>query len=95
MIKIVEEFQTTDGIGAMLWKKIYAMSYAYQHKMLFKDKEDLIHKACGWMLREAGKKDIQRLEEFLTKNIKFLSRTTLRYAIEKMNSTKRKKYLSL
>lgn len=38
MIKIIEEFQTTDGIGAMLWKKIYAMSYAYQHKMLFKDK---------------------------------------------------------
>lgn len=38
MIKIIQEFHTTDGIGAMLWKKIYAMCYAYKYKMLFKDR---------------------------------------------------------
>lgn len=38
MIKVVEEFHTTDGIGAMLWKKIYAMCYAYKYNLLFKDK---------------------------------------------------------
>ena len=35
---VVEEFHTTDGIGAMLWKKIYAMCYAYKYNLLFKDK---------------------------------------------------------
>ena len=31
MIEVVKEFKTTDGLGAMLWKKIYAMSYAKYH----------------------------------------------------------------
>ena len=59
--------------------------------MLLNDKEDLIHKACGWMLRETGKKDIKRLDKFLIKHIRALPRTTLRYAIEKMSSEKRRK----
>jgi hypothetical protein len=37
MIEVVKEFRTTDGLGAMLWKKIYAMSYAYHHNLLFED----------------------------------------------------------
>jgi len=37
MTEIVQEFRTTDGLGAMMWKKIYAMSYAYHHKLLFQD----------------------------------------------------------
>jgi hypothetical protein len=37
MIEIVKEYPTVDGIGAMLWKKIYAMSYAYKHKLLFEN----------------------------------------------------------
>lgn len=37
MKEIVQEFRTTDGLGAMMWKKIYAMSYAYHHKLLFQD----------------------------------------------------------
>ena len=37
MIEVVKEFKTTDGLGAMLWKKIYAMSYAKYHNKLFED----------------------------------------------------------
>jgi hypothetical protein len=48
MTEIVKEWTTVDGIGAMLWKKIYAMSYAYKHKLLFEDspfKGFLIHES--------------------------------------------------
>lgn len=64
-------------------------------KILSKDREDLIHKACGWMLREVGKKDKKVLSEFLEENLKILSRTTLRYAIEKMDEKERKYFLKL
>ena len=47
------------------------------------DREDLIHKASGWLLREAGKTDAQRLERFLLHHGPTLSRTTVRYAIER------------
>ncbi len=62
-------------------------------KILSKDKEDLIHKALGWMLREMGKKDKKVLMEFLRENFKILPRTTLRYAIEKMDEKERKSFL--
>lgn len=57
---------------------------------LFADKEDLMHKAVGWMLREAGKKDQKRLKMFLLKHIKIIPRTTLRYAIERFPVDERK-----
>jgi 3-methyladenine DNA glycosylase AlkD len=63
--------------------------------ILLKDKEDLIHKACGWMLREAGKNNQELLENFLQTNIRKIPRTTLRYSIEKMSNSKRKHYLKL
>lgn len=64
-------------------------------KLLMNDKEDLMHKAVGWMLREMGKKDIKTLDNFLIENAHLLPRTTLRYAIERYPETKRKKYLAI
>ncbi|NLE31108.1 DNA alkylation repair protein [Candidatus Dojkabacteria bacterium] len=64
-------------------------------KILLKHKHDLIHKAVGWMLREVGKRDINILKKFLKENIKEIPRTTLRYAIEKMDERERKYFLSL
>lgn len=62
-------------------------------KILLKDEHDLIKKAVGWMLREAGKRKISKLEDFLIKNYKNISRTTLRYAIEKFPEQKRQIWL--
>lgn len=62
-------------------------------EILIKDDFDLSHKATGWMLREAGKKDIKKLKQFLDKNILWMPRTTLRYAIERFPEKERQKYL--
>ena len=63
--------------------------------ILMKDKHDLIHKATGWMLREVGKKNLIEEENFIKKHNKSMSRTTLRYAIEKFSEEKRLKYLKM
>ncbi len=62
-------------------------------KVLLKDKHDLIHKAVGWMLREVGKRDEDLLREFLARHYNEMSRTTLRYAIERFGEDLRIKYL--
>jgi 3-methyladenine DNA glycosylase AlkD len=63
-------------------------------KRLLKDKEDLIHKAAGWMLREVGKRDEPALEAFLKQHYAVMARTMLRYAIERFSQKKRKSYLT-
>jgi 3-methyladenine DNA glycosylase AlkD len=54
---------------------------------------DLMHKAVGWMLREAGKIDREALRGFLAKFHKRLPRTALRYAIEHMDAVERNKWM--
>ena len=54
---------------------------------------DLIHKAVGWLLREAGKKDEAALKAFLEPRYRTMPRTMLRYAIEKFSEQQRRYYL--
>ena len=63
-------------------------------RLLLKDKEDLNHKATGWMLRFAGGKDQKKLFDFLDKNAATMPRTLLRYAIENLDKKERKHYMA-
>ena len=62
-------------------------------QLLLKDQHDLIHKAIGWMLREVYKKNSDICKTFLRENYAQLPRTTLRYAIERMQESERLRYL--
>lgn len=64
-------------------------------EILLKDNHDLMHKATGWMLREAGKKDEASLINFLNLHSKKIPRTMLRYSIEKLTREQRDYYLTL
>lgn len=64
-------------------------------EMLLADQEDLMHKATGWMLREAGKKDEALLKEFLDQNAAVMPRTMLRYSLEKLHPSDKTYYMKL
>lgn len=64
-------------------------TYALADKMMHHP-HDLMHKAIGWMLREAGKRDARRLYEYVEEHRTVMPRTMLRYAIEKFSETERK-----
>lgn len=61
---------------------------------LLADREDLIQKATGWLLREAGRTDPSRLEAYLLARGPQLARTTLRYAIERFPAATRRALLA-
>lgn len=58
-------------------------------------KHELMHKAVGWMLREAGKRDFARLRDFVYEYYAQMPRTMLRYAIEKFPEDERKRILKM
>jgi 3-methyladenine DNA glycosylase AlkD len=89
-----------------LWeRRISMISTAYfigQHdftdtlelaERLLGDREDLIHKAAGWMLREVGKRDMDVARRFLAAHYDRMPRTMLRYAIERFPEAERQAYL--
>ena len=94
--------------SGLLWKQRIAMvstltlirngefddTYALAIKLMG-HKHDLMRKAVGWMLREAGKRDQRRLELFLDEYATSMPRTMLRYAIEKFPEPLRKHYLAM
>jgi 3-methyladenine DNA glycosylase AlkD len=64
-------------------------------EILVNDKEDLVHKATGWMLRFAGDKNQKRLLAFLDKYAATMPRTLLRYSIEKFDKKEKEYYMGL
>ena len=94
------------AVSAYLWERRIAIVSTFQYlkhgsvdetleiaELLLSDKHDLIHKSVGWMLREAGKRSLSAEEDFLKKHASTMPRTMLRYAIEKFQEEKRKKYM--
>ena len=84
MIKPI--YGTTIFIGKIKLETFYVDFEAYVY-------QDLIHKAVGWMLREAGKRDKPRLMDFLDENSVDMPRTMLRYSIEKFTDMEREYYM--
>src|SRR5687767_1407984 len=64
-------------------------------ELLLDDDEDLVHKAVGWMLREAGKRDEPRLRAFLDRHAASMPRVMLRYSIEKLDRAVAARYRAM
>ncbi len=62
-------------------------------KILLHDSEDLIQKAVGWMLREAGKKNEESLIEFLESYASSMPRTMLRYSVERLSISDKSRFM--
>jgi 3-methyladenine DNA glycosylase AlkD len=75
-------------------RKGLALDVAYRvAELLHPDDEDLVQKATGWLLREAGRTDMPRLDRYLRRLGPVIPRTSLRYAIERMPPLKRRQIL--
>lgn len=78
---------------AFIKKGEYKITFSIT-KILLHDDHDLIHKACGWMLREVGKRvSKKQLQIFLNQYATIMPRTMLRYSIEHFSDKERKQYL--
>jgi 3-methyladenine DNA glycosylase AlkD len=102
------EYMKTLARSSSMWERRIAMIstlyFIRKHELsptfeiadiLLHDTHDLIHKAVGWMLREAGKKDRSQLVKYLDKHAHEMPRTMLRYSLEKFEESRRKYYLKL
>lgn len=91
-----------------LWSRRIAMVATLDHirrghlantfwlaQRLLGDTEDLMHKATGWMLREAGKREEAPLETFLSRHAPHMPRTMLRYAIERLPPDRRRAWMAV
>jgi 3-methyladenine DNA glycosylase AlkD len=79
---------------ALIRRGELADSFELAKNLLF-DQQDLMHKAVGWVLRECGKKDQKALIKFIEEHGERMPRTMLRYAIEKLPESRRKKILKI
>ena len=70
-----------------------ADTYAIAEILLY-HKHDLIQKAVGWLLREAGKRNADELRHWLEPRAHTMPRTALRYAIEKFSESERRAWLN-
>jgi 3-methyladenine DNA glycosylase AlkD len=91
-----------------LWDRRMAVMFTFAHiragifeptlriaRILHNDKQDLIHKAVGWMLREVGNRNIEALRVYLEEMGATMARTQLRYAIEKLEPAERAHFMGL
>ena len=99
---LLYKFVLSDNLWIRRISIISTLSFIRQNKfddtiklceILINDKHDLIHKATGWMLREAWKRDKQVLLDFLDKFYKTMPRTMLRYALEKLSTEEKRFYM--
>lgn len=101
--KILEKLAKSKNLWERRISVIATFAFIYKGKheptlkivnILINDKNDLIQKACGWMLRELGKRvSEEKLSSYLDSNIHKMPRTMLRYAIERFPEKKRLFYL--
>ncbi len=86
--------QRISVVSTLMPIRHYDITYALRQSLRhLRHPHDLMHKAVGWTLREVGKKDTDALRQFLTENLHFMSRTTLRYAIERLSEYERQEWL--
>ena len=101
------DFMTKLAKSKKLWERRSAIIFTFAFiragsldesleiaELLVDDEHDLIHKAVGWVIREVGKRDIEMLRAFLHVHAATMPRTMLRYAIEKMSETERKRWMA-